>query len=176
MTAPLDPLPSRTPVVIDSRRTRPSPFTHFKTTSRAPYDAARARIPEIPTSPSAPVAPVAEVLLVNELDGGILEGSFTTPYFWRDGRWVTPPVTDLASESEDTRAAAAAAAATSHGERAWTGGHDGVSRRWAIERGLAVERVVPADSVVDGEECWLSNGVRGFYAGRVRLVSRHLES
>lgn len=124
ITAPLDPLLSRTPVVVDSHRTRPSAFTHFKTTSRALYDAARARIPDLPSTSSA----AAEILLVSELDGSILEGSFTTPYFWRDGRWVTPPVTDLASDSQHP------GAAPGRDERAWSGGHDGVSRRWAIER------------------------------------------
>lgn len=34
----------------------------------------------------------AEVLLVNDVDGSVIEASRVTPYFYRDGRWVTPPV------------------------------------------------------------------------------------
>ncbi len=36
-------------------------------------------------------------------------------------------------------------------------------------RGVAVEETVLAESLVEGEECWLSNGVRGFFFGRVKL-------
>ena len=36
-------------------------------------------------------------------------------------------------------------------------------------RGIAVEEAVQADSVKDGEELWLSNGVRGFMFGRIKL-------
>ena len=35
--------------------------------------------------------------------------------------------------------------------------------------GIAVEGVIPVHSLVDGEECWLSNGVRGFIFGKIRL-------
>jgi hypothetical protein len=38
-------------------------------------------------------------------------------------------------------------------------------------RGMAVEATIPASSLVEGEECWLSNGVRGFIFGRVTLRS-----
>lgn len=34
---------------------------------------------------------------------------------------------------------------------------------------MAVEQAVSADSLADGEECWISNGVRGFIAAVVRL-------
>jgi 4-amino-4-deoxychorismate lyase len=32
-----------------------------------------------------------------------------------------------------------------------------------------VEGVVKVDELVSGEECWFSNGVRGFQVGRVKL-------
>ena len=32
-----------------------------------------------------------------------------------------------------------------------------------------MEGVVKLDELVDGEECWISNGVRGFQVGKVRL-------
>ena len=41
---------------------------------------------------------------------------------------------------------------------------------WDWDRsGLAVEQEVRADSIEDGEECWLSSGVRGFFFGKVKL-------
>ncbi|KAH6604648.1 hypothetical protein Trco_006355 [Trichoderma cornu-damae] len=135
-------------VVLDDGQTAASEYTHFKTTKREMYDSARERLGITPTDDR-------EVLLINRDDGFIMEGSLTTPYFWRDGRWVTPPVS------------------AAFGLGAGSGGQDGTSRRWALERGLAVEQAVPADSFVDGEECWISNGVRGFIAGVVRLQEEH---
>lgn len=38
-----------------------------------------------------------------------------------------------------------------------------------LSRGIAAEQIVRANSLVDGEECWLSNGGRGFYFGKVKL-------
>ncbi|KAL7897569.1 aminotransferase [Trichoderma sp. SZMC 28014] len=127
-------------VAPDEFQTTASEYTHFKTTKREMYDSARERLAIAPTDER-------EVLLVNKHDGSIMEGSLFTPYFWRDGQWVTPPVS-LSTGG---------------------GGQDGVSRRWALERGVAVEQAVPADSLRDGEECWISNGVRGFIAAVVRL-------
>ncbi|RFU74058.1 hypothetical protein TARUN_8189 [Trichoderma arundinaceum] len=96
-------------VVLDDNQTAASEYTHFKTTKREMYDSARERLGIAPTDER-------EVLLINHDDGSIMEGSLTTPYFWRDGRWVTPPVS----------------AAFSLG--AGSGGQDGTSRRWALER------------------------------------------
>lgn len=33
-----------------------------------------------------------------------------------------------------------------------------------------MEEAVHASSLVEGEECWISNGVRGFIYGRVHLA------
>ena len=41
--------------------------------------------------------------------------------------------------------------------------------RFTVIRALAVEEVVKASSLEDGEDCWLSNGVRGFTFGRIKL-------
>ena len=73
------------------------------------YDAARER---------ANIRPgvMKEVLVVNRDDQSVMEGSTTTPYFWRDGRWVTPPVSAKFSWKDGS------------------GGQDGTSRRWALER------------------------------------------
>lgn len=87
-----------------------------------------------------------EVLLVNT-KGEIMEGSLTSVIFWRGGRWVTPPVE--------------------------SGGQKGTTRRWLIEQGMVLEENVKAESLRDGEECWLSNGVRGLIYGRMKLGDAH---
>jgi len=83
----------------------------------------------------------SEVLLFNP-EGNITEGSVLTPYFYREGRWITPRVEEA-------------------------GGQRGTSRRWALERGLCVEGLVEKRSVRVGERVWVSNGVRGFGWGKV---------
>jgi 4-amino-4-deoxychorismate lyase len=124
-------------VLLDPSQTSPSPETTYKTTSRDMYTGARQRT-DIKTFTEK-----KEVLLVSNRDQQIMEGSLTSVYFWRNGRWTTPPVS--------------------------SGGQMGTTRRWALEKGLCVESVVTADSLVDGEECWISNGVRGFSLGTVKL-------
>jgi 4-amino-4-deoxychorismate lyase len=84
-----------------------------------------------------------EVLIVSDTGSEIMEGSLTSVLFWRGGRWVTPPVS--------------------------SGGQAGTTRRWLLENGLCDEEVVSRDSLVDGEECWISNGVRGLIWGKVKL-------
>jgi 4-amino-4-deoxychorismate lyase len=76
----------------------------------------------------------AEVVLVNPA-GELMEGSVTSVYFFRDGKWVTPPVT--------------------------SGGQIGTTRRWLMEQGHCIEGVIEAKSLQDGEMCWISNGLRG---------------
>jgi 4-amino-4-deoxychorismate lyase len=124
-------------VVLDPGRTNPSPQTTYKTTSRDMYTEARDRA-DIKTFNEK-----KEVLLVSNRDQEIMEGSLTSVYFWRDGRWTTPPVS--------------------------SGGQRGTTRRWALEKGLCVEGAIKADSLIDGEECWISNGARGFIWGCVKL-------
>ncbi|RDL37568.1 Uncharacterized protein BP5553_05001 [Venustampulla echinocandica] len=123
-------------VLPDTGNTTASPFTSYKTTSRDMYTKARERVGIMDWGERK------EVLLVSG-EGEIMEGSLTSPYFWRDGRWVTPTV--------------------------GSGGQVGTTRRWALEKGFCVEGVVKVDSLVDGEECWISNGVRGFLWGQVKL-------
>lgn len=38
-----------------------------------------------------------------------------------------------------------------------------------VARGLVVEEAVKADSLLHGEECWISNGTRGFVPAVVSL-------
>ncbi|KAL1871514.1 putative secondary metabolism biosynthetic enzyme [Paecilomyces lecythidis] len=138
---------------LDTQPTEPSAFTTHKTTVRDEYTSARERVGI--TSLLDPV----EVLVFNPQEE-VMEGSITTPYFRRrshivdtagsgsgsgeDGFiWVTPPLS--------------------------SGGNAGTTRRYALEKGFCVERLVKVDELVDGEECWLSNGVRGFIRAVVVL-------
>ncbi|EKG12050.1 Aminotransferase class IV [Macrophomina phaseolina MS6] len=75
-------------LTIDTAATPTSPHTLLKTTHRAHYDAAKRRsVPrEAPSS-----GQMHEVLLWNSVEE-MTEGSFTSAYFYRGGRWVTPPV------------------------------------------------------------------------------------
>ncbi|CAK7245029.1 MAG: Aminodeoxychorismate lyase [Sporothrix thermara] len=131
-------------VTLDDDKTSSSPYTHYKTTRRQQYDAARKRAGI--TGPE-----LKEVLLVNSSSGVIMDGSISTVYFWRNGRWVTPPVPPK------------------YGKESGSGGLDGTTRRWALERKLAVEEEVRAESLQHGEDCWMSNGVRGYIFGKVSL-------
>ncbi|KAI1434184.1 aspartic peptidase domain-containing protein [Xylaria sp. CBS 124048] len=131
-------------ILVDGRKTGRSEFTHFKTTHRPMYDEARHRA-------GVGLTDKKEVLLVNEDDGSIMEGTITTPYFWRGGRWVTPPVSGEFHMSQGS------------------GGNSGTTRRWALERNLAFEETVSVDSLTDGEECWISNGLRGFIHGKEKF-------
>lgn len=123
-------------VYVDTQATVPSAFTTHKTTAREEYTAARVR-----AGINSP-AETAEVLVVNP-DGEVMEGSITTPYFRRSGssgpEWCTPSLS--------------------------SGGNDGTTRRYAVTQGFCSERVISKVDLVDGEECWLSNGVRGFMSG-----------
>lgn len=96
-------------VIVDVDKTSSSPYTHYKTTRRQMYDAARKR-----TGITGPE--LKEVLLVNSDSGVIMDGSISTVYFWRNGRWVTPPVPPK------------------YGKESGSGGLDGTTRRWALER------------------------------------------
>jgi hypothetical protein len=119
-------------VVMDAEPTEATESTMYKTSDRFPYGRARA-MAGIPT-----YATPKEVLLFNS-DNAILDGSASTPYFYRDGRWVTPT--------------------------AASGGLQGTTRRWALENGICIEGTVHKDSVKNGEVIWFSNAVKGFFHG-----------
>lgn len=96
-------------VLIDSENTPQSEFTHHKTTRRQMYDDARKRHHLSATD-------LKEVLLVNPKDGSVMEATLRTPFFWRNGRWVTPPVSESLQDG------------------AGSGGNNGTTRRWVLER------------------------------------------
>lgn len=124
-------------VVLDIEPIRPSLFTTHKTSARIPYESARER-----ANISKVTADHGEVLLFNP-SKEIMEASTSTPYFYRNGRWVTPPLS--------------------------SGGNAGVTRRVALENGLCAEEIVKVESLCDGETVWISNGVRGFIMGTLHL-------
>ena len=127
-------------VVVDTEPTSPSLFTAHKTTARTPYENARKR-----ANISKSTADYGEVLLFNP-DNEVMEASTSTPYFYRTGRWVTPPLS--------------------------SGGNAGVTRRVALDSCLCAEEIVKVDSLRDGETVWISNGVRGFIMGSLHLRDR----
>lgn len=126
-------------VVLDTEPLRPSLFTTHKTSARIPYERARER-----ANISKVTLDHGEVLLFNP-SKEIMEASISTPYFYRAGRWVTPPLS--------------------------SGGNAGVTRRVALEKGLCAEEIVDVDSLWHGETVWVSNGVRGFVMGTLHLHS-----
>jgi 4-amino-4-deoxychorismate lyase len=128
-------------ILLDSQPTSYNAHTIFKTTHRAHYDSSRSRI--LGQNPSSGLA--EEVLLYNT-SAQIMEGSLTTPYFFRNGRWVTPPVW------EDNH-----------------GGQRGTTRRYALEKELCITEAVSVKSLKNGEKIWISNGVRGFGWGHLIL-------
>ncbi|OAA72664.1 Aminotransferase, class IV [Akanthomyces lecanii RCEF 1005] len=150
------PVPGATPGEMEAKRSvvyallrddtpiSRSEFTHHKTSKREVYNEARHRA-------GIEAGERKEVLMINDQNGEIMEGSITTPYFWRNDRWITPPISAEFSSSLGS------------------GGNNGTSRRFALENKLAVEESIKAETLVDGEECWISNGVSGFIAAQVRL-------
>jgi 4-amino-4-deoxychorismate lyase len=130
-------VPGNCRIVLDTEPTQPSLFTTHKTTARIAYENARER-----ANISKVTADYGEVLLFNP-NREITEASISTPYFYRSGQWVTPPLS--------------------------SGGNAGVTRRVALENGLCVEEIVEVDSLLDKETVWISNGVRGFIMGTLHL-------
>ena len=127
-------------VLVDSVPTPASEFTTHKTNSRKHYDEARSRCNIEHDAPTE-----SEVLLFNEAHE-VMEASLCTPYFLRNGLWVTPALS--------------------------SGGNAGVSRRVAFEAGLCVEKTLHIDELIVGEIIWLSNAVRGFMPGRLQLLQK----
>ena len=117
-------------VVVDCQPTDVNEATMFKIWDRMPQSRARA------DAGIFSVGTHKEVLLYNT-NNEILDGSNSTPYFHRNGRWVTP----IGS----------------------SGGLQGTTRRWCLENRLCIESVVHKDSLQEGEVVWFSNAVRGYF-------------
>ena len=118
-----------------------SPFTQFKTTNRAHYDDIRSQtLPLVKRSGRKLDELPIEVLLANHV-GEIMEGTFTTPYFFCGGQWITPS--------------------------AECGGNLGTTRQYALDQSLCEEGIVRRATVAKGDKVVLSNGVKGFGWGVV---------
>ncbi|KAK0644436.1 aminotransferase class IV-domain-containing protein [Cercophora newfieldiana] len=126
---------------IDPGFTPKSQLTTHKTTYRDDYNAARRRVGLHESTPFTE----GEVLLTNS-EGEVMGGCFSTVYFWREERWVTP--------------------------RAESGCKLGVSRRWAVERAGVQERAVRKEEFKLGhvEVVWLSSAVGGFCWGMLQVL------
>ncbi|KAF2185980.1 hypothetical protein K469DRAFT_687416 [Zopfia rhizophila CBS 207.26] len=201
---PTDSLPSQPPsqsqtpespnwlLRLDTTPTSISPFTSLKTSHRPFYSASRSRA--LPTNTAAPA--LAEVMLYNECQE-MTEGSITSLYFYRGGKWVTPPVGvpagDFPSSLKSTEREdgnEGRDGEEENGDGRWdegelrkpfkgrwghsvrsakvgSGGQRGTTRRWALSQGMCMEETVGVDTVTVGEGVWVSNGVIGFGFGRV---------
>ena len=129
-----------------------SKFTSHKTTFRQIYDYARTQIPTASPYVDDPDAAERLEILLQNPKGYVSECSISTPYFlrgekdgegeWRgERRWITP-------RKED-------------------GGNLGVTRRWALEHGLASEEAAKASELKKGDVVWISSGVRGWRWGKI---------
>lgn len=109
------PAPPTWLLTLDTEQTPSSAHTALKTTHRPHYDAARARALPSPRSSSSNTGAQStttgtemyETLLYNECNE-MTEGSLTSVYFFRGGRWVTPPVgvpADLSRYANDLESA-----------------------------------------------------------------------
>lgn len=96
-------------VVPDKSKTAPSPFTSYKTTNRDMYTESRKRVG------IEHFGEEKEVLIVSDKDDAIMEGSLTSVFFWRNGKWTTPPPS--------------------------SGGQIGTTRRWLLEKGWVYRSV-----------------------------------
>ncbi|KAF1358440.1 hypothetical protein EJ07DRAFT_60405, partial [Lizonia empirigonia] len=177
--SPAIPAPPEWTLRLDTAPTPPSPHTLLKTTARAPYDASRSRA--LPDNSASNVH--REVILWNSVRE-ITEGTLTSLYFFRGGRWVTPPVgvpeaftTSGAPQvpreprnSDEGELRKPFAGRWGHSVRSakvGAGGQRGTSRRWALGKGFCMEEPIDVGTVEVGEGVWVSNGVRGFGYGRV---------
>lgn len=120
-------------VVLDSMPTEVSETTMYKTSKRYCYDRARE------AAGIQSYMERKEVLLWND-QREVMDGSITSVYVWRNGRWVTP--------------------------ESMSGGQQGTTRRWASQQGLCVEASVKVKELKHGELMWLSNASKGYFRGR----------
>ncbi|KAF2842093.1 hypothetical protein M501DRAFT_927496 [Patellaria atrata CBS 101060] len=169
LSPPFNPPSSKT-LILDTEPTHSSSYTSLKTTNRRHYDSARTRSLR---------ATADEVLLFNECDE-ITEGTMTSVYLFKGGRWVTPPVGVPYGRYPSKQATEATAGErrtpfpgrwghSVRSEYSGSGGQRGTTRRWALTKALCIEEVTGRLSLSEGEGAWISNGVRGFKYGYITL-------
>jgi len=125
-------------VYLDTEPTSPSMFTSTKTTRREAYNLARARvgIPAIGVELGTP----NDVALFRP-GGQVMETSIRNIAFWREDRWVTPPLR--------------------------VGCLPGIARRLLVEEGKIVEGEILTTDLKDGEILLLFNAVEGARLGKL---------
>jgi len=125
-------------VYIDVVPTSPSIFTSTKTTRREVYNFARARvgIPAIGSEPGTP-----EDVVLYRPDSQAMETSIRNVAFWREGRWVTPPLQ--------------------------VGCLPGIARRLLVEEGKIVEGETLITDLKAGDILLLFNAVEGARLGKI---------
>ncbi len=115
-------------VYLDTAPTPISEFTSNKTTRRDHYDQARERA-EIKSLDAA-----EEVVLYNET-GEVTEGSLRNIAVYRDGSWVTPPLS--------------------------SGCLGGIVRAWLLKHGRVKEARIMKEELKEGEWVLTANAVEG---------------
>jgi len=123
---------------LDTVPTSPSIFTSTKTTRRETYDLARVRV-GIPAAGVEPGTP-KDVILYRS-DGQVMETSNRNIAFWREGRWVTPPLQ--------------------------VGCLPGIARRLLVEEGKIVEGETLITDLNVGDTVLLFNAVEGARLGKI---------
>lgn len=132
-------------IYIDTQPT--SDTISLKTTDRRAYDDARMRAGLQPVGSSDPPASDApdDVILYNARNV-VTESSVCNIAFYRNGRWITPPLA--------------------------VGCISGVIRRWLLEQHRifeAVEDELALNNIKDDEWVLVSNGVIGCQLGRIKF-------
>jgi 4-amino-4-deoxychorismate lyase len=136
------------PVLTIHIDTQPTSDTiSLKTTDRRAYDDARMRAGLQPVGSSDPPASDAphDVILYNT-QNVITESSVCNVAFYRNSRWITPPLA--------------------------TGCISGVMRRWLLEQHRifeAVEDELTLNNIKDDEWVLVSNGVIGCQLGQIKF-------
>ncbi|KAL5117054.1 Aminodeoxychorismate lyase [Pleosporales sp. CAS-2024a] len=183
-TLPMIPPPPEWALKLDTQPTPSSPFTLLKTTMREMYNAARARA--LPDKASGPAPAYREVMLYNEVQE-LTEGTLSSLYLYRGGRWVTPPVgvpsafkasgedgEDGDDEGELREPFAGRWGHSVRSKKVGAGGQRGTSRRWALGKGFCMEEPVGVETV---ERRTLSrNGSRPLNTQQAQLLRIALAS
>lgn len=126
-------------VFLDVAPTKVTGTAYYKNTNRDRYLAARKRM-GIDSTTS-----VDEVLLYNTA-GEVTEGSFRTISVWRDGCWVTPPLS--------------------------SGCMDGSVRRWMLSTKKVREARILKEDLRPGEWVLTCNGIEGCCFGKFVRMGR----
>jgi 4-amino-4-deoxychorismate lyase len=126
-------------VFLDVAPTKVTGTAYYKHTNRDRYLAARKRMGIDSTNS------VDEVLLYNTA-GEVTEGSLRTISVWRDGGWVTPPLS--------------------------SGCMDGSVRRWMLSTKKVRDARVLKDDLRPGEWILTSNGIEGCCFGKFVRMGR----